>query len=88
MHASKLVTIIFILQKNSFRFNVPKTLGAMNGSWSWFMTAEDTLKIAEDGFLFYYFSTHLPKLIDASVSSWVRDSVPCQEKCACTVLAR
>lgn len=46
--------------------NIPKTIGAMDGSWSWFMTAEDTLEIAEDGFLFYYFSMHLPTLIDST----------------------
>ena len=46
--------------------DIPKTIGGMDGSWSWFMTAEDTLEIAEDGFLFYYFSTHLPTYIDST----------------------
>lgn len=44
----------------------PKTLGALDASWTWFMTAEDTLEIAEDGFLFYYFSHELPNLIEAT----------------------
>ena len=44
----------------------PQTLGQMDASWTWFMTAEDTLEIAEDGFLFYYFSHDLPNLIQST----------------------
>ena len=46
--------------------NGPQTLGQMDASWTWFMTAEDVLEIAEDGFLFYYFSHDLPKLMETS----------------------